>query len=344
MVKIVLISCASKKASSRSKAADLYLSALFKKNLSYARSLRPDEIFILSAKHGLLGLDKIVYPYNLSLNTMSSEEIQKWAGKVINQLKKVSDLEKDEFIFLAGENYRKYLVPSLKNYKIPLKGLGIGKQLRWLGKKTIIAQNCNLVHQRLRRAERFSFPFEKYSIPQNGIYVLFEKGEFAHGGERIVRVGTHTGQSQLPSRLFQHFLNENKDRSIFKKNIGRAILSKRKDSFLEKWDLDLTSKKMKKKHLRFIDQDKQRQVEKEVSKYIRNNFTFCVFRVDSKVKRLRLESRIISTLSHCWECGPSIRWLGNFSPKKKIQQSGLWQINELWKMPLTSRDLKDNFK
>jgi hypothetical protein len=63
----------------------------------------------------------------------------------------------------------------------------------------------------------------------NGIYVLFERGEECHDGGRIVRVGTHTGDGQLRSRMLQHFVNENKDRSIFRKNIGRALLNRDRD-------------------------------------------------------------------------------------------------------------------
>ncbi len=55
MKQIVLISCVSKKLNAKSKAKDLYISPLFKKNLKYATSLNPDETFILSAKYGLVG-------------------------------------------------------------------------------------------------------------------------------------------------------------------------------------------------------------------------------------------------------------------------------------------------
>jgi len=50
MKRIVLISCVSQKRSCRSKAKDLYISALFKKNLAYAQRLNPDAIYILSAE------------------------------------------------------------------------------------------------------------------------------------------------------------------------------------------------------------------------------------------------------------------------------------------------------
>jgi len=188
---------------------------------------------------------------------------------------------------------------------------------------------------------RYTFPFDKQEIPKNGIYVLFEKGEHSHSADRIVRIGTHTGENQLCSRLFQHFLKENKDRSIFRKNIGRALLNKDNDEFLKQWEIDLTTRDAKEQHSGSIDLQKQDEIEKRVTKYIQNNFSFAVFQVDDKEKRLRLESRIISTISLCEECRPSEDWLGNFSPKEKITQSGLWLVNELWKNPLSDNQMNE---
>lgn len=136
MTRIVLISCVSKKLPYKAKARDLYISPLFKYNLKYAESLNPDKIFILSAEHGLLDLEKKIEPYNTTLNTMRSNEIKEWARNVISQLKEEVNLQRDEFIFLAGEKYRKYLIPHITNYKVPLKGLRIGKQLKYLKEKT----------------------------------------------------------------------------------------------------------------------------------------------------------------------------------------------------------------
>jgi cytoplasmic iron level regulating protein YaaA (DUF328/UPF0246 family) len=135
MAKVVLISCVSKKLHHKSKAQDLYVSPLFLKNLKYAKSLNPDKMFILSAKYGLLRLDKEIEPYDKTLNKMRSNEIKEWANSVLNQLKKSTDIENDEFIFLAGNNYRKFLLPHLKHYKIPMLSLSIGRQLQWLSKR-----------------------------------------------------------------------------------------------------------------------------------------------------------------------------------------------------------------
>lgn len=343
-MKIVLISCASKKApikeNEKIKAEKLYISQLFKSNLKYAKSLNPDKIFILSAKYGLVDLEQEIETYEKTLNIMPDDEVKKWAGGVLEDLKQKANIDEDEFIFLAGEKYRKHLILRIKNYLVPMKGLGIGKQLRFLKDKN--KENfCAKLHILFNHAERHKFPFEDRNIPKNGIYLLFEKGELAHGGDRIVRVGTHNGENQLISRLKQHFLKENKDRSIFRKNIGRAILNKEGDDFLEKWEIDLTTKEAKENFSSSINFEKQKEIEKQVSKHIQDNFTFVVFRVEDVQKRLKLESKIISTISLCEECFPSENWFGLHSPKEKIKKSGLWLVNELYKEPLTYDDFAE---
>lgn len=132
MRKIVLISCVSKKRTNKSPAKDLYISSLFEKNLEFARKQNPDTIFILSAKYGLLTLDEEIEPYEQTLNKMPINEIKFWANAVVKQLSARADLKQDQFIFLAGEKYRKYLIPHLQYYQIPMAGLPIGKQLQYL--------------------------------------------------------------------------------------------------------------------------------------------------------------------------------------------------------------------
>ena len=198
---------------------------------------------------------------------------------------------------------------------------------------------CALLHQKFNNFEKHYFPFDIGRIPSNGIYVLFEKGELAHEGNRIVRIGTHTGKKQLRSRLNQHFINENKDRSIFRKNIGRALLNLNNDPFLEQWNWDLTTHKAKEIYGNQLDRSKQLEIERAVTRYIQNNFSFVVFSVFNREERLFYEARIISTVSLCKECQPSSAWLGLASPKAKIREGGLWQVNELYKTPLSEKEL-----
>jgi hypothetical protein len=203
-----------------------------------------------------------------------------------------------------------------------------------------IIEICSELHKIAHSAPRYTFPFNEKEIPLNGIYLLFEKGEHGHQGDRIVRIGSHTGNNQLRSRLKQHFLMENKDRSIFRKNIGRVILSKAQNPFLKEWERDLTTQTNKTKYAQHEYRVKCQEIERQVSGYIQNNFSFVVFEIEEKDLRLELEKKLISTVSRCTECRPSKHWFGDYSPKEKIRKSGLWLVNHLYKTPLERSDLK----
>jgi len=136
MKKIVLISCVKTKLPYKAKAKDLFVSPLFRYKLEYARQIMPDEIFVLSSKYGLLELEQEVEPYDVILNEMSEAAKKDWAKAVLEQLAKKCDLEKDQFIFLASIQYRKYLIKKLPNYEVPFKGFRIGEQLSELKKNT----------------------------------------------------------------------------------------------------------------------------------------------------------------------------------------------------------------
>ncbi len=204
-----------------------------------------------------------------------------------------------------------------------------------------MSEVCEQLHRLFQQLYRFSFPFDSGELPRNGIYILYELGELANETDRIVRIGTHTGDNQLPSRLKQHFVKENKDRSIFRKNIGRAILSRDNDPFLYQWQIDLTARQAKMKYGGKVDPMRLEAVEKQVTDYIQRNFRFVVFQVEDKEKRLSLESKIISSISRCTICAPSDTWLGRQSPLEKIKQSGLWQVNELYKTPLSNKEFEE---
>jgi hypothetical protein len=132
-----------------------------------------------------------------------------------------------------------------------------------------------------------------------------------------------------------------KTEAFFRKNIGRALLNRDGDPFLEQWELDLTTRAAKVMHGLQIDQKKQKEVEHQVSEYIQSHFWFVVFPVPQKEDRLRLESRMISTVSLCQSYRPSPYWLGLSSPKEKIRESGLWIVNELYKQPLSQSEFYD---
>ena len=113
----------------------MYISQLFRLSLQYAQRLSPSQIFILSAKYGLVPLDDEIEPYDVTLNRMSIKDRKAWATKVLAQLVEHSNIHQDHFFILAGQKYRQYLLPNLKSYEIPMLGFPIGKQLQFLNKQ-----------------------------------------------------------------------------------------------------------------------------------------------------------------------------------------------------------------
>ena len=103
-MKIGLISCSKAKKDYFCSAEEMYSeSNIFKLSLEYAKKIC-DEVFVLSAKHGLLNLEDTIHPYDESLVDKSLDERRKWSQEVVSRLKYRTDLERDEFIILAGKN------------------------------------------------------------------------------------------------------------------------------------------------------------------------------------------------------------------------------------------------
>jgi hypothetical protein len=137
MSTVVLVSCSAGKEEKPMPAGELYNSDLFKKQLEYAKKLSNDSnIYIISAKYHLVPLNKTISPYNLTLKDMPSKDREAWAEVVLKQLQeKGYNLDKDKFILLAGNAYRQYLAPQMKNVEVPLEGLRIGQQKKALLQK-----------------------------------------------------------------------------------------------------------------------------------------------------------------------------------------------------------------
>jgi len=191
---------------------------------------------------------------------------------------------------------------------------------------------CDKLHTMAQNGKRFTF--DRCDIlqfvPWNGIYLLFEKNETGHAKDRIVRVGINREDYNLPERLVQHFINPNKDKSIFRKNIGRSFLNGDVDY---KHYLDVWNNGGKR------DYSIEIELEIKISQYIQDNISFVVIRVENREYRSVLEKRIIATINRCEDCKPSLEWLGNQSPDSKITKSGLWQVQGLNGTLLTEKDI-----
>lgn len=136
MSSIVILSCTKSKLDKPSQAQDLYsASPMFKKTLEYGKSLKPDKMYILSAKHFLVPLNKVLAPYDKTLKEMPKDEKNAWGEKVISQMRASGiNIEKDKFIFLTGSEYMKPLLQYIPegNIEKPMEGRRMGERLQWL--------------------------------------------------------------------------------------------------------------------------------------------------------------------------------------------------------------------
>ena len=111
-------------------ARDLYTGPLFKKALECAESLHPDEIYILSAKYGVVELDQKLTYYDMYLHNQPKSYRLSWAEKVLEQLRDHGvDVHRDKIVFLTGNDYYSELVHHITNYEIIGKGLRPGEKM-----------------------------------------------------------------------------------------------------------------------------------------------------------------------------------------------------------------------
>lgn len=132
-MKIALISCTKVKQTYPCVAENMYSpSTLFRKARDYVSKKGYVRWFVLSARYGLLNPTDIIRPYDVTLKDMSKDEVIEWSRCVSD---KINFVWLKEVHFYSGERYRKFLIPMLeeRNIKcvVPLKGMGIGQQLRF---------------------------------------------------------------------------------------------------------------------------------------------------------------------------------------------------------------------
>jgi hypothetical protein len=221
------------------------------------------------------------------------------------------------------------------------------------------SEKCSWLHSQLESLPFVKLPFNVKSFPSNGIYFFYEEGEIIDHGyglkPRIVRMGTHK-ENNFQSRISEHFLlNESKmnftianpkpsDRSIFRKNIGKALLNKNNDYYLKIWNIDYMLKENRLKMNLMRNIEKEKQIESEISKILRDTFSFRFIALEGQQKRIGkegLESRLIGTVANCNVCKPSEYWLGRFSTIERIRNGKLWLSQYLVAKDITDQDKKD---
>ncbi len=330
----LLISCSKLKRSVSCEAELMYEpSNLFRKSLAYAKNIS-DDIRILSAKYGLLKLDDVIEPYDETLSDKSKDEMAAWGKKTALQIFEDYDLQTTKFVILAGKDYYDPLMDYLPEIMLPLIGMPLGKRLAMLDYLIMSSR----LHQLFNNMSRYYSDTINSIEFDSGIYIVFEKGENYYDMDRIVRVGTHLSDGRLKDRLKDHFLRENKDGSIFRKNIGRAILNKNNHPYLEYWNMNTSKPAIVEKMGSKYNSTFQKKLEKQISRYVRDNLSFICIPVATKEERLRLEEGIIASLNLASDFVASTEWRGQYSPEEEIRLSGMWLKEGLNGRPLSESE------
>ena len=358
---VFLVSCVSKKLEATARAEELYRSIWFLKARAYvvARMLTGDRWFILSAEHHLVEPGSMVAPYEKTLLRMSKPERMDWGARVLSQLGEVLR-RGDRIVILAGARYREFLEPGLLragfDVSVPLRGLGIGRQLEWL-----LAASTNGSESKMSRERdlmRFYSLMERLAVlrkgprclrvcegrmdwPRRGVYFFFEPGEFRSDsgrGPRIVRVGTHAvsrgSKSTLWQRLSQHRgkrdgTGGNHRGSIFRSLVGSALAAREPQLVCASWGEGQSAPR----EVRCAEQ----ALEARVSQHV-GSMPFLWIRCDDEPSaeslRARIEWNSIALLSNAAASRvldpASTDWLGRFCRSEDVRKSGLWNSRHIF--------------
>ena len=131
--KLYLISCSKTGSNKTTKAKDMYISELFRKSYAYAKN-RNGDIFVLSAKYGLLDENDVIEPYDETMNEKGKAKRVAWSESVAREI--VKKYSPCVIVILAGKSYYQYLKPMMESngytVELPLDGMGIGQRLKYL--------------------------------------------------------------------------------------------------------------------------------------------------------------------------------------------------------------------
>lgn len=138
---IGLVACSKTKLRGAAPARELYTSRVFRASLVYAQS-KCDSVYVASAKHGLVSLEEVLEPYELTLATMAAFERALWGARIATELFRRHGAEfsvGDPLLALAGASYVEPIVEAYrqgyqKNIAVeqPLARLQIGERYAWL--------------------------------------------------------------------------------------------------------------------------------------------------------------------------------------------------------------------
>jgi hypothetical protein len=134
---VVCIACGSTKLDAPARAADMYTSDVFKKNLAAARAITGDDsrIYVISAKHGYLPLDRTIDPYDASFNqTGRTANNVDYVVTALQMRAQANSLPDGPAVVLGGKEYLGAVVSTIGDRPVipafaGAKGIGEHKQI-----------------------------------------------------------------------------------------------------------------------------------------------------------------------------------------------------------------------
>lgn len=141
----VLIGCCKRKMKSQQRLPPyrLYQGVLFRAQYRYASwvlEAELEDIYVLSAKHGLISyLSSSVAYYDETLPASARARVE-WAEEVAMQIAATFTFTPGERLYiLAGKRYREPLIGMLGEFEVinPVPaGMGYGQQVKWLDRES----------------------------------------------------------------------------------------------------------------------------------------------------------------------------------------------------------------
>lgn len=127
---LVVIACGAAKLDRPAPAADLYVGSYFRLAKAAALQLADrHSVRVLSAKHGLLRLDDVVAPYDLTLGQPGAIDPDRLRWQVLQR-----GLWSRPVAALCPGRYARLLAAVFRDVDQPLAGLGIGCQCQVLAR------------------------------------------------------------------------------------------------------------------------------------------------------------------------------------------------------------------
>lgn len=144
MTMIGLVSCSSQKLDHVAPARELYASSLFRSSLKLAERLC-ERVYVLSARHGVVSLDQVLAPYNVTLSRMPTKDRVLWGYRCAIQLVALEGALPMNAALYAGREYVEPIEQALRplRWKLhdPMRGLQIGERLAWLVKQLAASEH-----------------------------------------------------------------------------------------------------------------------------------------------------------------------------------------------------------